>query len=110
MCCDSGPGQVALPPAVDQATLTSTSVQLRWNPPADPNGVITMYNVNVEVVSTDPGAYFMGMGMGSGNRRRKRQTQLVNTNCIQGDVGLRANITISGSHTSLQLTGLCESL
>lgn len=99
---------------MDKSTLTSTEVVLKWDVPMDPNGVITMYNISVEVVSTDPGAYFMGMGMGSGDKRRRRRKQtgtqdtVLNTNCIVGDVGPARSFNTSGRVTSLVVNSLCK--
>ena len=96
------PEQVGKPQVVDEGTLTSTSAQLQWAPPEDPNGVITEYLINVEALSTNPGAFMMGMGtgMGGGNDRRKRQTPAgVNMACILGEVNVTKNITIQNDDT-----------
>lgn len=109
-----GPGAVEKPLAVAGENLNSTSAFLSWNPPPDANGVVTMYIVNLVVLSTDPLAY-MGMttmaGMGGGlGDRRKRQTpgESVNVNCVSGNQQtLDRNFTTSStSYTVSDLSKL----
>ena len=92
-------------------TLTSRSVVLRWSPPADPNGAITMYNISIVVLSNDPIAFMMGGGQGD---RRKRQTSgdtNINTNCVEGgQMNVNRNLTVIGNGTSYTLTDLSKYL
>ena len=100
------PDQVGKPPEVDEGTLTSISVRLQWAPPDDPNGIITIYLINVMALSTDPGTFMMGM-----SDRRKRQTLGgVNIACIlPGEVNVDTNITILNGYTlTRQLNDLSE--
>ena len=50
----SEPGEVSRPPPVDGRNLTPFSAVVRWNPPANPNGVILHYTVNFVAVSSTP--------------------------------------------------------
>ncbi len=104
------PGGVNKPPPVDEATLTSTSVLLTWNPPEDPNGAIVNYRINVQALSSDPTAFMMGMmGGGGGDRRRKRQTQgnMANPACITGgQENIARNFTTGNDQTTYRLNDL----
>lgn len=95
------------PPPVNETTLTATSVFLTWEPPADPNGDIAEYRINILAISTDPG---VGMGGGTGGRR-KRQSPMnpVNPDCIRGGASnADRNMTTPGTQTSLSLIDLSE--
>ena len=92
-------------------TLTSRSVVLRWSPPVDPNGAITMYNISIVVLSNDPIAFMMEGGQGD---RRKRQTSgdtNINTNCVEGgQMNVNRILTLIGNRTSHTLTDLSKCL
>ena len=107
------PGQVGKPPPVNVSTLTSTGVLLSWSPPADHNGVITMYRINVQAISSDPAGFAMGMGGGVGDRRRRRQTlgvmDMVVTSCISGGEDfVERNFTTDGDQTLYLLDDLSK--
>jgi len=85
---------------VDNRDITSFSAVVRWNPPAEPNGVILSYTVNFVAVSM----------VNSSSRdvgRQRRQTSLVAAECILGgETNINRTITVEG--TSANLTDLSE--
>ena len=89
-----GPGIVGKPLAVADETLSSTSAVLHWKPPIYPNGAITMYRINLIVLSTDPLVY-MRIGSSAGDRRKRQTPQnTINVNCvIGGQQNLSRNFT-----------------
>ena len=91
------PGRLDQPPEVNETTATSAVV--RWSPPDDPNGVITSYRVNYEVVSSDPGA--------AQGARGKRQTDIMMECIIGGDIDRNVSV---GNVTVTTLTGLSKPL
>ena len=93
-------GEVPPPPPVNERELTPYSAIVRWNPPADSNGVILRYTVNYVAVSN---ASSQDMG------RRRRQTGGASVECILGgQANVNRNMTVDGTQTSATLTGLSE--
>ena len=91
------PGPVPVPPEVSMNDITATSVILRWDPPPNPNGVITAYRVNLVVLTE----------VDMMNSRKKRQTvSSVNIACIP--VGVDRNIDVNPPMTSLLVNDLGE--
>jgi hypothetical protein len=99
-------------------TLTATSVILKWEPPQDPNGEITAFNINVEAISTDAATFMMGMGGtggtgggggGAGDRRKRQVMTPVNLNCIVGGgTSANRNFSTPGTRTTLTVSNLSE--
>ena len=85
---------------MDNRDITSFSAVVRWNPPAEPNGVILSYTVNFVAVSM----------VNSSSRdvgRQRRQKSLVAAECILGgETNINRTITVEG--TSANLTDLSE--
>ena len=93
-------GEVSLPPPVDERELTPYSAVVRWNPPADSNGVILSYTVNYAVVSNTSS---------QDTGRRRRQTSGASVECILGgEANVNRNMTVDGTQTSATLTELSE--
>ena len=87
MCPKLVPGDVSRPPTVPEQEITPFSANVSWNSPADPNGEIIQYTVNVYIVSND---------MMSGTRER-RQTTLIDSDCVIGGMdNVDRNITVTG--------------
>ena len=92
-------------------TLTSRSVVLRWSPPADPNGAITMYNISIVVLSNDPIAFMMGGDQGDRRKRQASGDTNINTNCVEGgQMNVNRSLTLIGKGTSHTLTDLSKCL
>ena len=104
------PGPVPEPPEVPVNTINATSAVLSWDPPSDANGVITLYAVNLVVVSSDASTFNSTSSQG---RRMKRETSvdmMVSEECIKGvENNANRNITVGGDQTSLSLRDLSES-
>ena len=93
-------GEVPPPPPVDERELTPYSAVVRWNPPADSNGVILSYTVNYVVVSNTSS---------QDTGRRRRQTSGASVQCILGgQANVNRNMTVDGTQTSATLTELSE--
>ena len=96
----SEPGEVPRPPPVDGRNLTPFSAVVRWNPPANPNGVILHYTVNFVAVSSTP-------SQATGHQRR--QVGGVRVECILGgQMNINRNMTVDGTQTTVTLTELSE--
>ena len=77
------------------SAINATSVTLTWDPPTDPNGIITSYTVNLEVVTQ----------VDENTSRKKRETaSTINILCISG--GVNRNIDVDPSMTSLSVNDL----
>ena len=93
-------GEVPPPPPVDERELTPYSAVVRWNPPADSNGVILSYTVNYVAVSNTSS---------QDTGRRRRQTSGASVPCILGgEANVNRNMIVDGTQTSATLTGLSE--
>ena len=93
-------GEVPPPPPVDERELTPYSAVVRWNPPADSNGVILSYTVNYVVVSNTSS---------QDTGRHRRQTSGASVQCILGgEANVNRNMTVDGTQTSATLTGLSK--
>ena len=93
-------GEVPPPPPVDERELTPYSAVVRWNPPADSNGVILRYTVNYVAVSNTSS---------QDTGRRRRQTSGASVECILGgEANVNRNMTVDGTQTSATLTELSE--
>ena len=91
------PGLVPVPPEVLMRDINATTVILRWDPPPSPNGVITLYSVNLEVLTE----------VDMMKSRKKRQTaSTINIDCISG--GVDRNIDVNPPMTSLPVNDLGE--
>ena len=76
------------------------SAVVRWNPPADSNGVILSYTVNYVVVSNTSS---------QDTGRHRRQTSGASVECILGgEANVNRNMTVDGTQTSATLTELSE--
>ena len=79
------------PPPVDERELTPYSAVVRWNPPADSNGVILSYTVNYVIVSNTSS---------QDTGRRRRQTSGTSVQCILGgEANVNCNMTVDGTQT-----------
>ena len=93
-------GEVPPPPPVDERELTPYSAVVRWNPPADSNGVILQYTVNYVAVSNT---------LSQDTGRHRRQTSGASVECILGgEANVNRNMTVNGTQTSATLTELSE--
>ena len=104
------PGEVDLPPEVesndfDDAFVNGViDVTVRWNPPGDPNGVITRYNVEFVAISTNFPAV-------PNSQRRKRQPSPVQQECIMGGAdSVNRTTSVPGTQNSTNLAGLSKLL
>ena len=72
---------------------------MRWNPPPDPNGVITRYNVGFVAISTNF----------PNSQKGKRQTNTVQQECIMGGAdSVNRSTSVPGNQTSAVLTDLSK--
>ena len=102
--------------------MTSTTAQLQWDPPDDPNGVITMYRLNIVALSTNAASFVEEDGSGAsgvnsntmiGSGSGSLEMYAIDMDCIipGGDVGVETFVTfMNGNLTMHTLYGLSKLL
>lgn len=95
-----------MPPTVEMDDFSDefingvTAVTVRWNPPRDPNGVITQYNVEFVAISTN---------FPRPLREKRQNDPAVQEACIMGGAGnVNRSISVPGTQTSATLEGLSK--
>ncbi len=94
------PGVVARPPD-NQFVMSPFSANVSWNPPVDPNGIITQYTVNYFIVSNDT--------MSTQRRRQVPMPTVIDPVCVVGGMeNINRNISVTGELTFTILENLSE--
>jgi len=90
------------PPPVPRENIAATTAVIGWNPPADANGVIISYTVNIVAVS-------LLNEVTSQKRRRKREmTEMMTFEECAARMGRQvdSNETVPGNTTNLTVNNL----
>ena len=79
--------------------MTSTTAQLQWDPPDDPNGVITMYRLNIVALSTNAASFMEEDGSGVSG---VNSNTMIGSGFLQLDVNVDLDCIISGGDVGVE--------
>ena len=82
-----------------EADVTSTTAQLQWYPPDDPNGVITMYRLNIVALSTNAASFIEENGSGASG---VNSNTMIGSGSMQVDVNVDLDCIIPGGDVGVE--------
>ena len=82
-----------------EADVTSTTAQLQWDPPDDPNGVITMYRLNIVALSTNAASFIEENGSGASG---VNSNTMIGSGSMQVDVNVDLDCIIPGGDVGVE--------